>query len=386
MLIDIETRRPVDVLPDRTAAALAAWLTDHPGVEVICRDRAGAYAEGARAGAPDALQVADRWHLWHNLADAVERTVVRHRAGLAAAVDTEHDPRDNATTGGEPGFDPAPDTASESDLERPDPAAASAGSVRGERTDRIATRTRERYTAVHALLDDGRSIRTIAERLGIARGTVRRFARAATVEELLVHNGTGRRRSLLEEFKPYLHQRFNAGCTNAAHLLAEIRDRGDTGGVQILRKYLRTLRIAGPDQETDTPPKPPSVRRVTGWIMSDPANLEPSTQRRLDAILAASPPLAALAGHVQAFATMMCQLRGTRLESWMAAVTSDDLPALHSFVTGLRRDHDAVTAGLTLPYNSGPVEGHVNRIKMLKRQMFGRAKLDLLRKRVLLAD
>jgi transposase len=336
VLIDIETRRPVDVLPDRSAASLAAWPRDHPGVEVICRDRAGAYAEGARAGAPDAMQVADRWHLWHNLADAVERTVARHRASLAAAVDTEHDPRDNGRTGAEPGLDPAPGTTSDSDLERPDWAsAAPAGSVGGERTDRIATWTRERYAAVHALLDDGQSIRSIADRLEIARGTVRRFARASTVEELLVNNGTGRRRSMLEEFKPYLHQRWNAGCTNAARLLDEITDRGYAGGAQILRKYLRTLRTAGPDQ---------------------------------------------------AFATMMCQLRDAQLESWMGAVTSDDLPALHSFVTGLRRDHDAVIAGLTLPWNSGPVEGHVNRIKMLKRQMFGRAKHDLLRKRVLLAD
>jgi transposase len=239
---------------------------------------------------------------------------------------------------------------------------------------------------VHTLLDDGQSIRAIADRLGLSHGTVRRFARADTVEELLVNNGTGRRQSLLEEFKPYLHQRWNAGCTNAARLLDEITDRGYTGGAQILRKYLRTLRVTGPDEETDAPSKPPSVRRVTGWIMSDPANLEPGTQRRLDAVLAASPPLAALVGHVRAFATMMCQLRGTQLESWIAAVTSDDLPALHSFVTGLRRDRDAVTAGLTLPWSSGQVEGHVNRIKVIKRQMFGRAKHDLLRKRVLLAE
>jgi transposase len=338
--------------------------------------------------------VADRWHLWHNLADAVERTVARHRAGLAAAVDTEDHPghddrhddggRDAAASSG-----PAPTRALDNGVGAPGRAAAAPAETAelvAERTDRIAIRTRERYAAVHAQLEDGQSIRAITDRLAISRGTVRRFARAATAEELLVNNGTGRRRSLLEEFKPYLHQRWNSGCTNSARLFDEITDRGYTGGPQILRKYLRTLRATGSDQETGTPLKPPSVRRVTAWIMSDPANLEPGTQRRLEAVLAASPALAAIAGHVRAFAVMMCQLRGTQLESWIAAVTSDDLPALHSFVTGLRRDHDAGTAGLTLPWNSGPAEGHVNRIKMIKRQMFGRAKHDLLRKRVLLAD
>ena len=114
--------------------------------------------------------------------------------------------------------------------------------------------------------------------------------------------------------------------------------------------------------------------------------MDPADQERLDVILAASPHLNALAGHVGTFAAMMCSLRGQDLESWMAAVDADDLPALRSFVVGLRRDQDAVTAGFTLPYNSGPVEGHVNRLKMLKRQMFGRANPDLLRKRVLLTN
>ncbi|MFE3281271.1 transposase [Nocardia sp. NPDC059239] len=122
------------------------------------------------------------------------------------------------------------------------------------------------------------------------------------------------------------------------------------------------------------------------WLMSDPASLDPDDQQRLDAILTASPELTGLAGHIRAFATMMRQLRGRELEQWMKAVDADDLPALHSFVRGLRRDFDAVTAGLTLPWSSGPVEGHVNRIKMIKRQMFGRAKPDLLRKRILLSD
>jgi transposase len=245
-------------------------------------------------------------------------------------------------------------------------------------------RARERHTAVHALLVEGVAIREVCRQLGLARGTVRRFARANTVEELLTRNGTGHRASILEPFKPYLHQRWNEGCTNATTLFAEITTRGYRGGQNIVRQYLHQFRTA---VHISRPPrKPPSVRRVVSWIMTDPEHMTTDDQRKLDAILAASPHLDALAGHVRAFATMMCSRRGQELEAWMAAVDADEQPALRSFVLGLRRDQDAVTAGLTLPWSSGAVEGHVNRIKMLKRQMFGRAKPDLLRKRVLLAD
>jgi transposase len=128
------------------------------------------------------------------------------------------------------------------------------------------------------------------------------------------------------------------------------------------------------------------VRRVVGWIMRNPKNKPADEQRQLDDVLARSPELTALAGHVRDFATMMCDLRGDLLEQWMTKVDASGLPALRSFTIGLRRDQDAVTAGLTLPWNSGPVEGHVNRIKTLKRQMYGRANPDLLRKRILLTN
>nr|WP_280370046.1 ISL3 family transposase [Nocardia wallacei] len=366
ILIDIETRRPVDVLDDRTADTLAAWLRAHPGVEIVCRDRAGAYAEGTATGAPHALQVADRWHVWHNLGEAVERVVARHRDRLDAAVGADRDPE--------------PETVHQQGIpETPESVPAPAN-----RTDKWAVRTRERYAAVHALLDDGVGIRAIGARLGLARGTVRRYARADTVDELLVNTGTGRRPSLLDDFKPHLHRRWNEGCTNATQLFHEIQDLGYRGGAKIVLHYLHAFRTVG---HLPRPvPKPPSVRRAVSWIMSDPTGLDPDDRQRLDAILAAGPELARLAGHVRAFATMMKQLRGRELERWMTAVEADDLPALHSFVRGLRRDFDAVTAGFTMPWNSGPVEGHVNRIKTIKRQMFGRAKPDLLRKRILLSD
>ncbi|MCP2275737.1 transposase [Nocardia amikacinitolerans] len=167
-------------------------------------------------------------------------------------------------------------------------------------------------------------------------------------------------------------------------MFAEIKALGYQGSEKLVRNYLKPFRAF--THVPVTPAKPPSVRKVVAWIMTNPVTLATEHQERLDRILAASPDLAALTGHVRAFAEIMTQRRGRDLERWMAAVDADDQPALHSFVRGLRRDQDAVTAGLTMQWSSGTVEGHVNRIKMLKRQMLGHAKTDLLRKRILLSE
>ncbi|WP_442942124.1 ISL3 family transposase [Nonomuraea sp. NBC_00507] len=145
----------------------------------------------------------------------------------------------------------------------------------------------------------------------------------------------------------------------------------------MVRQYVRPWRTALPTE----PPRqrPPTVRQAAGWFLRNPVNLDPDEQRQLDALCTASPQLAALRTHVRHFAEMMTQRRGRHLDACMTAVLANHPPELHSFVTGLHRDQDAVTAGLTLPYSSGPVEGHVNRIiKTIKRQMYGRAKHDLL--------
>jgi transposase len=366
ILIDITTGRPADVLADRTADVLAEWLAAHPGVQFICRDRAGAYAEGAARGAPEAIQIADRWHLWHNLGEAVERTVTRHRRHLHAVVPTPDTPPDTQPAAAAPPPDAIPPHTPKT------------------RQDRVAVRTRERYTAVHDLIAQGHGLKQVARELGLGRNTVRRFARAANPDELLVHAGTGQRAKTLAAYDPYLRRRWNEGCTNAAQLYQELRDLGYRGGPTTVRQYLRPWRAGLP--ATPAPSRPPTVQQATGWFLRNPANLESDEQRQLDALGAACPQLAALRVRVREFAEMMVHRRGRKLETWITAVLDDDLPELHSFVTGLRRDQGAVTAGLTLPYSSGPVEGHVNRIKTIKRQMYGRANPDLLRKRVLLAD
>jgi transposase len=118
--------------------------------------------------------------------------------------------------------------------------------------------------------------------------------------------------------------------------------------------------------------------------MSDPDRLDPDDHVRLKELLARCPDLEAAAGHVHDFAAMMTNRHGHRLQAWIISTAAGGDPHLVGFAEGLRRDQAAVTAGLTLPYSSGAVEGTVNRIKMLKRKMFGRAGFDLLRKLVLL--
>lgn len=131
--------------------------------------------------------------------------------------------------------------------------------------------------------------------------------------------------------------------------------------------------------------RPPSPHAVAGWILRRPETLAKTEQLQLKTVRAQSPELDALTRHVRSFATMLTERQGERLPDWLEAVRQDDLPSLHTLAVGIDRDRDAVIAGLTLPWNSGSVEGHVNRIKMLKRQMFRRAGFQLLRNRVLLA-
>ncbi len=246
----------------------------------------------------------------------------------------------------------------------------------------LVIRTRERYAAVHALREQGKGIKTIMRELGLAKETVRRFARAGSVEELLAKPLAGRP-SVLDAHKPYLHQRWNEGCHSASQLFREIREHGYAGSRATVADYVRPFRPLG--AAPPAAPPPPKVRHIVGWLLRHPDSLDAEERVALKDVRARCPHLDALAGHVTAFAEMLTGRHGHRLDAWIAAAKADDLPDLHRFTTGLKRDHTAVRNGLTLPHSSGPVEGTVNKIKTIKRQMYGRANLDLLRKRVLLA-
>ncbi|WP_443044143.1 ISL3 family transposase [Streptomyces sp. NBC_00353] len=346
---------PIDLLPDREASSLAAWLAERPGVEVICRDRAPFFAEGATAGAPQAVQVADRWHLWHNLSEAAERAVAQHRHCLRALVPAAAESEPESAQEAEQSGSPWPTG------------------------HRFADRTRSRHAAVHALLEAGHSHRSIQRQLGMTWRTVKQLADAARPEELFTGQWQNRP-SILDEYKTYLDERWNEGCTNAWRLWEEIVPLGYKGSYQRVRAYLYKKRTS-PRPVTAQPPSP---RAVAGWILSRPETLTEPEQLQLKTVRTHCPELDALARHVRSFAIMLTERQGERLPHWLDAVRQDDLPSLHTLAVGIERDLDAVIAGLTLPWSSGAVEGHVNRIKMLKRQMFGRAGFNLLRKRTLL--
>jgi transposase len=207
VLIDCETHRVVDLLPGRDAAPLTAWLQQHPAPGVICRDRASAYAEAARTGAPDAVQVADRFHLWQNLAAAVERCVAQYKACINEPCEGPDGPPEPAPT--------------------------------AEPIGAMAERRRAHHALVHELLARGAGFRQIARHLGWNHRTVSRYAHAATWQEMLV--GQKVRPSLVDPFKPYLIQRINQGCLKAATLHREIRAQGFAGSYAILRKVRRAI-------------------------------------------------------------------------------------------------------------------------------------------------
>jgi transposase len=324
---------------------------------VICRDRAGAYAEAPRDGAPQAVQVADRWHLWHNLCEHARGAVARHQGCLAGP-----------GCGGQ-GQQPEEEQEREREQEREEEGEVPAG---------LEAVIRQRHAAVHELRAAGATLAGAAAALGLSQQLTGRFWRAGSAEALLRVRGV----SALDPYKPYLRRRWDQGTTTIAVLHREITALGYAGSEPATYAWLALLKLAAPPK----PPAPPSKRQVTRWMLTNPARLDGDQQEQLAAICGRCPELQALAGHITAFAKILTRLSG-RLDDWLAAAgASPGQPEPGSFANGIRRDYQAVRNALTLEWSSGRVEGLNTRTKLLERQMYGRASFPLLRKRILLTS
>ncbi|MEV6964486.1 transposase [Hamadaea sp. NPDC051192] len=244
----------------------------------------------------------------------------------------------------------------------------------------LAARVQTLHPQVHDLTARGWGIHQIARHLRIDPKTVRRYLNTADIAQLLGPASTART-SLVDPFKPYLQARCNEGVTSTNQLLAEITAQGYRGGERTLRRYLISIR--GTEQAAPPQPKVPSARQLAALIMRPDARLTSDERDALADACTRCPDLATIRDLAQGFTDLVRELRGTDLFSWLEQADHADVHELRRFANGIRKDLPAVTAGLTLPWSSGAVEGNVNRIKMIKRQMYGRANFDLLRKRVL---
>jgi transposase len=388
ILVDLERRQPIDLLPDRTAASLATWLEQHPGVAIISRDRATEYADGATRGAPAAVQVADRFHLLQNLREALQRVLEPQVAAIEAA----HAP---------PAEPILPAAAEQPALITPRTEAASAAPLgEGSRRERLQVerraRRQARYRQVCALHDQGASIHAIARQLELSRQTVRRFLRADQFPE----QGERRtQRSNLDPFVPYLRDQLAAGNANGAALWRVLRDeQGYTGGRSQVTQWIAdhrqlcspgvgTARRGRPPASQPAPPTPRrrSARQVP-WLFIRPFDrLDAEEQQVVERLTQAVPALYAAYALGTSFITMVKTRDPAAYDGWISAARQSGIGELLSFAAGLERDGAAVRAALQLPWSNGQVEGQVNRLKLIKRMAYGRAKFDLLRQRVLAA-
>ncbi len=334
VLIDAETGRRVDVVPGRTADVTKKWLLGHPGVEVVCRDGSGAYGEAVRQALPGAVQVGDRWHLWHGFGEAVRKEVAAHSACWAKGMPLQEGKR--------------------------------------------AATTLERWQQVHELRAQNVGLLECARRLNLSLNTVKRYDRASEPQRL--QRVPKYRPTLVDPHRDYLRKRrAEEPGVPVQHLLREIRERGYQGSSNLLVRYINQGRL-----DSDRPHL--SHRRAARILLTRPDRLTGGQTETLARIEAACPEMTALAGLVQSFAAMLTPAPDNdgKLQQWITSTRAADLPHLHSFTRGLELDIQAATAALTLPYHNGRTEGVNNKTKMIKRQMYGRAGFPLLRHRILL--
>jgi len=363
ILVNLETHKIVDLLADREAESVRHWLAAHPEVDVVSRDRGAVYIDGATLGAPQATQVADRWHILSNLGDAVEAFLIR------AQIRLEH----GAEASGK--------------CQKPDQPLSTFSATPGcqRKSQARLLRKWKRYQRVQELHATGMSLRKIGEELGLARNTVRKYFRQPPEPPLPTPRPL--RASQLDRYEDYLLARWSQGERNAAQLQREISERGYRGSTSMVRAYVGHLRTTPAD---GSPPRSRKERaqanspRALRWLLACKRDdLDQKEQARLDQLLHLSPEVQTIYALLHAFLKMVRERKHQELRSWMEQAIRSGIPELGSFVAGIERDYDAVHAALRLPWSQGVTEGKVNKLKTLKRVMYGRAGFALLRQRLL---
>ena len=366
VLVNLETGDVVDILPGRETQVLADWLRAHPGVEVISRDRAEAYAEGARLGAPNAIQVADRWHLLKNLGEMLVRVLAHHHHELKLLSQS---------------------LMASPTQPVPIPAQSAAISEGAEPRANPHSHRYARFQETHELHKQGCTVSAIARRTGLDRKTVSKYLKLTT---LPAYRPRQHRFNKLLPYQAYLLEHWQNGRRTVRQMWLDIRALGFTGSHSVVAEFMARVR-----KEQGLPPylrtalQAPvalpilSPRRAAWLLLARPDQLNEQDQRLRSALPDLHPDIRIASATAQRFAKIVREGLLHLFREWLQQSLQSTLREVRSFARGIARDYDAVRAAIALPYSNGMVEGHVNRIKFVKRQMFGRANFDLLRLRVL---
>lgn len=342
IVCDLAQRRIVALLPDREIATVEAWLARHPEIKILSRDRGGGYGEAAAKALPGVTQVADRWHLMENASaaflSAVRKSMRLIRIALGAAA-----------------INPELLTCAE------------------KLQYKAYLRREEANAAILELAKAGVPIKQIARQFGCSRKLVRQAVRGETDDIFRT------RESTLDMHLPFLNTQWENGCRNGAELWRRLKAIGFRGSLRVVSEW-KARRRRAEEAAHQQLQKVPSARTIAHMMTIACDQLGKADSVTVAAIMAGAPALAEAQRLVERFHAMIRRKIAEELDPW---ITDAGTSLLASFAKGITKDKEAVRAAMIEPWSNGQTEGHVNRLKVLKRQMYGRAKIDLLEARLM---
>lgn len=379
ILVDLEQHRPIALLADRKAETLAEWLLRHPRVEVLSRDRSKVYRSGMNQGTPTAVQVADRFHLVQNLTETLEKVISGFSANLKA-IEQQYRP-----------IGTAPEVA----IARAKPTATAKAQARFQAAHNKRVEQQQQIERLH---QQQWSQVAIAQAIGVSVRTVQRYRTQPDFPAILPQRQSFGR-SVLDPYKQRLLEGWNGGIRQPQLLLSLLQQQGYDGSIRTLTRYISQLRQAQglPAHLGHSPQSlvkvsvpqscPLTALHASYLIVKRKENRVPEDRELLKQIAAQHPDLAlAIELLADEFLGLLRQRQGEAFDGWLTRALKSSLKPFQTFAEGLSDDYDTVKSSMTSTVSNGVVEGLNNRLKMLKRQMYGRAGLALLNKRFTLAS
>lgn len=374
ILVDLERKCPIDLLPDRSTETLTDWLKEHPEIEIISRDRADCYAKAATNGAPNAIQVADRWHLFKNLGEATQRLLAKYPLELKEAT--------NKAFNCEAYSEGEIIESLEATIAEEDQRGQNEQGFDDPKNSRRNAGRRLNFERVKQMQKEGMGIKATARELGITRTTVRKYRALESFPE----RAKPVSRLKANPFREYLWQRWKEGEKSGIILYREIQRIGFDGWPSSVYRLLEDF--PGYPEKARKPKAPKKIpmlspRKASRIFTREKAKPNQKEEVFCDFLEQCHPVFEAARPEIQEFG---CMLRGGMVESfesWLASAEETKIPEYTQFAKSLRGDLDAVKAAIALPWSNGQVEGQVNRLKTIKRSMYGTCRFELLRTRIL---